>query len=221
MGYSDTINNVYGVFDRRRAEERQAMLDALHRQQVESNLKTAESNRELNELYKKAQVENMESMAQQRLRSGLSMGQQLDPSTAGKLDPTEVIPGKEARQPDVYPGPQPEGIAPGVNDPGQEAVSPKYAGSRDEQTRARREKEVDTLLATDPNYGKLDPVRRHLLRNILITGSGSTAGIYPDDAAEQGKAYEYDEESRTMKELGPIEGGKSHFFTRNRFNPNS
>lgn len=227
MGYSDTINNIYGVIERRKAEERQAMLDELNRKQLEHRMRVDDDQLKTNQMMREAQAEASNALALHRTQAGLYRGQELDPATVSKLGKlggsSSVLPGSPA-----VPGietnmPSDGGMfgAVGQSIPDQPAGKPKYAGSPDEQQLAEKEAQVDRMLANDPEFAKLDTIRKHVLRNLLITGQGSSAGIFPDAPKTGGRAYVYDEETNKHTDLGPVQGATNHYYNRNRFKPDS
>ncbi len=62
------------ILDKRRAYQRQAMLDALNRQQVEANMQLHRDQMETNKVAREAQAEAAKALAVQRRLSGFTMG---------------------------------------------------------------------------------------------------------------------------------------------------
>lgn len=96
------------ILTRRKAEERQARLDALHEEQVRASLAIQKENAESNRMYRDAWADERRQNAASKFKAGLSMGQPLDPNDptyGGMLSSADIVPGVHPER-DAVVGPQ-------------------------------------------------------------------------------------------------------------------
>lgn len=112
MPYTDpgyaVASTLEDILTKRKAEARQARLDALHEEQVRASLAIQKENAESNKMYRDAWADERRQNAATKFKAGLSKGQPLDPNDptyGGMLTTADIVPGVDPEKNAVV-GPQ-------------------------------------------------------------------------------------------------------------------
>lgn len=200
MFYStgDAVNTqLQSLMAQRRAEARQNMLDQLNAEKVHGELAEQKLRYQSLSDAREAQADERRVNTQKTLQGGLTPGQDLDPSTAGKLDPSMVVPpsmpsavtGINPTQPPLA-GNAP--LLPESDTTGASALSvaapqaptggfhatPRYLGNQTQLQHQDAQTQLQTLMS---KYDTPDqqPTPTDILRMALLTRSAGVEGSVP------------------------------------------
>lgn len=230
-GASAFGNSLQQLLAQRKIEARQAMLDEVAKRQIEAGIENQRESTASLKAYREAQAQEMKDAAEAKFAGTLRLGQQLDPESVARLDPSHVnfprqrpnptppfegaVPGPLA---EFYGTPTPDALIPGALQPPDEKDVSTFRGSPQEQEDEDIRQRLRQMLR-QPEVQSNHNLRDALMYRLGVgeKGGAPPAGMFTDVKPDE---IMFDQDSKkftkaTMPDGTPVVPG-SHITVASR-----
>lgn len=187
-------NALQTILARQTLQERQRMMDELTKQKTLADIDAQRETVAANKEWRESLAEERRETAKAKLAGSLTPGQTIPHETAGRLDPSWVVPppGPPSAE-DNY------GVPPALAQPNDEYDLPRYTGTYGQLEPIERRRRISDLMGSESwkNAGELE---RAILYNEASGNQGIPAGAFGGEGYD-GPAMDYDPVTGQAKPL--------------------